>query len=269
MAGGAHLESEEEGGVRETSEALLLSPEDYATLDEDDFGVPGLVASEIVGPFVKLQALGPLIMVHDGVFEPHHGIGHHPHRANERLFYILEGAVDHDDAMNGIKGRMEKGDLGRLTEGLRGMLHKEWNNTDGETRAFILVYPTNTEPSPERASFAALRDAGAPRYEEAPGVQTKELIGPRANFPVNGDIRLFTDGVMNPGAELLVQLDGDEGGLLFPVEGEVEVGGSKLAANETALFPPAGEPRSVRVTSPAGARVLRVVFGPGYGLVVG
>ena len=261
--------------MQQTGGLVLLSHDDYATLDEDDFGVPGLVASEIVGPFVRLQALGPLIMVHDGVFEPHHGIGHHPHRANERLFYILDGAVDHDDALNGIVGRMEKGDLGRLTEGLRGMLHKEWNNTDGRARAFILVYSTNTEPPPARASFAALRDADAPRYDEGPGARSKELVGPKANFPVNGDIRLFTDTRIERGRELSVGLGAEEGGLLFTVDGAVEVegaagaGGSELGRDETVLLPPAAEARSVRVRSAEGARVIRVVFGPGYGLVVG
>ena len=141
----------------------------------------GISATEIIGPFVPVKAAGPLIMVHDGLIEPHMGIGHHPHRYNERLFYILEGALSHDDSLNGITGEMPTGGLGRLTEGRRGMLHKEWNDTDVQTRAFILVY--ETDPIPETASFHLLADADAPRYEAAPGVTTKELVGPRANFP--------------------------------------------------------------------------------------
>jgi redox-sensitive bicupin YhaK (pirin superfamily) len=248
---------------------ILLSPEDYAVLDEDDFGVPGLVAHEIIGPFVGLRGLGPLIMVHDGVFEPHHGIGHHPHRFNERLFYILEGAVDHDDALNGITGHMGTGDLGRLTEGMRGMLHKEWNNTDGRARAFILVYETN--PTPPQASFEALRDLDAPRYEETPGVTTKELVGPAAPLSINGDVRLFADSRLDPGGELSVELAPDEGGLLFPVEGQLEVWNESresLPVGHTAVLPPTDASRSVRVRAEGGGRVLRVVHGPGRGLPV-
>lgn len=249
---------------------IVLSPEDYAVLDEDDFGVPGLVAHEIIGPFVRLRSLGPLIMVHDGVFEPHHGIGHHPHRFNERLFYILEGAVDHDDALNGITGHMGTGDLGRLTEGMRGMLHKEWNNTDGRARAFILVY--ETDPTPARASFEALRDLDAARYEESPGVTTKELIGPSAPLAINGDVRLFADTRLATGTELSFDFGPSEGGLLFPIEGEIEVlneVGRSVLPGHTAAFAPADSARSLRIRAAGPGRVLRVVHGPGRGLPLG
>jgi redox-sensitive bicupin YhaK (pirin superfamily) len=249
---------------------LVLSPEDYAVLDEDDFGVPGLVAHEIIGPFVQLRSLGPLIMVHDGVFEPRHGIGHHPHRFNERLFYILEGAVDHDDALNGITGHMGSGDLGRLTEGMRGMLHQEWNNTDGKARAFILVY--ETDPTPAEASFEALRDADAPRYEEKPGVTTKELVGPSAPLPINGDVRLFADSRLDAGSELPIEFSPNEGGLLFPVEGTVEVLNEKtvsVPAGYAVAFPPADTPRSLTARTVGGARLLRVMHGSGRGLPLG
>jgi redox-sensitive bicupin YhaK (pirin superfamily) len=202
-------------------------------------------------------------MVHDGVFEPHHGIGHHPHRGNERLFYILEGAVDHDDALNRITGFMGTGDLGRLTEGRRGMYHQEWNNTDRRARAFILVY--TTDPMPERASFDALRDSDAPRYEEGTAVTTKELIGPRSPLRVHGDIRLFNDSHMQNDSELTVSLEDGEGALIAPIEGEISVDGERLTVEERAIVPP-GDARSLTIRADEPARVLRAIFGPGYGL---
>jgi redox-sensitive bicupin YhaK (pirin superfamily) len=256
----------EPGGVAEVAETIFLSDSDFRVLDEEDFGVDGLVAHEWVGPFVEVQAIGPLIMVHDGVFDPRKGIGHHPHRLNERLFYILEGAVDHDDSLNGITGHMATGDLGRLTEGTGGMLHQEWNNTDGRARAFILVY--GTDPTPPTASFTTLRDADAPRYESGPGVRTKEIVGPRTAFPVNGDVRLFTDDHLEAGAELRFDLGDDEGGLVFPLEGEARMDGRALRPETMVLVPPAPGRRSIRVASPAGTRLLRAAYGPGYGLVL-
>lgn len=249
-----------------TTPIVKLDHSDYKVLGQMDFGVPGLIAHEVIGPFVNVRASGPLLMVHDGRFEPRHGIGHHPHRYNERLFYILEGAVDHDDAQNGIKGHMDTGDMGRLTEGLAGMLHKEWNNTDGNARAFILVY--ETEPVPEEASFLNLSDAEAPRYEEAPGVTTKELVGPKVQFPVHGDVRLFTDSTLEEGATLEVNAAPGEGALVFPIEGEIEIdGGTRLGVDETALLPPAEDARSVTVRALTPARVLRAVHGPGRGFI--
>ena len=74
------------------SEALLLIPgHAFHRLTEREFGMPGLVAIEPVGPFVEHVAIGPFLTIHDSTLAPGLGIGHHPHRVNERLFYILRG----------------------------------------------------------------------------------------------------------------------------------------------------------------------------------
>ncbi|HXG41675.1 MAG TPA: pirin family protein [Dehalococcoidia bacterium] len=249
--------------------ALLVSPEDCAVLTEADFGAPGLTAVEFLGPFVRLHACGPLLTVHDALMQPHLGIGHHPHRSNERLFYILQGAMDHDDALNGIRGHMGTGDLGRLTEGQRGMLHSEWNHGEVPARAFILVY--ETAPVPERASFAVLRDADAPRYQEAPGVHSKELVGPRARFPIHGDIRLYVDSRLEEGATLEQPLAEGEGALLAPLEGEValEGGEAHLSTGHCLLVVPSAGRRRLALRASSPARLLRAVYGPGRGLVLG
>ena len=244
---------------------LILSREDYATLGESDFGMPGLEATETIGPFVECQGSGPLIMVHDALVEPRLGIGHHPHRMNERLFYMLRGSLDHDDALNGITGHMGEHDLGRLTEGRRGMYHKEWNNGDEQTRAFILVY--QTDPVPPLASFAALRDHEAPRYDEAPGVRTKELVGPQSPLEVNGDIRLYTDSTFEEGATLIAPRPPDASLMLFPVEGAFQVDDAKLGQSETLLLTPDSGAESIRITGEG--RLLRVLHGAGNGVELG
>src|SRR5919204_3663017 len=183
-----------------TSMFLVLRPEDHVVLGESDFGMPGLTAIEAIGPFTGIQASGPLITVHDSVIDAGLGIGHHPHRFNERLFYIERGQLDHDDALNDIQGHMDTGDVGQFTEGRRGMVHSEWNHGDTDTRAYILVY--TTDPIPEQTAFNALRDREAPRHDEGDGVHTKELVGPRSPLRVNGDIRLFTDSALQSDATL-------------------------------------------------------------------
>jgi redox-sensitive bicupin YhaK (pirin superfamily) len=256
-------------GTATARQHLILDPQDHVVLGESDFGMPGLKAIEAIGPFVSIQALGPLITVHDSTIDAGLGIGHHPHRYNERLFYIEEGQLDHDDALNHITGHMGKGDVGQFTEGRRGMLHSEWNHGDVDTQAYILVY--TTDPVPEQTAFNALRDVDAPRYDEATGVRTKELVGPRSSLRVNGDIRLFTDSHLDPGASLTLELGAVEGGLASVREGSATIDGDdrELAPGATLIVPPGPEPGTLRLRAESPTRLIRVVHGPGHGLVRG
>ncbi len=230
--------------------------------------MPGLKASESIGPFVGIQASGPLLTVHDSVIDAGLGIGHHPHRFNERLFYIEEGQLDHDDSLNHITGHMDAGDVGQFTEGRRGMLHSEWNHGDNDTRAYILVYIT--DPIPAQTAFNALRDADAPRTDEAPGVRTKELVGGGSPLKVNGDIRRFTDSTLEQDAVLGVHLGPGEGGVVSVREGAVRVDGeSELAPEATLVIPPADEERRIELRAERSSRLIRVVHGPGHGFVRG
>jgi redox-sensitive bicupin YhaK (pirin superfamily) len=244
---------------------LILRPEDHAVLGESDFGMPGLKAVESIGPFVGIQASGPLVTVHDATVDAGLGIGHHPHRLNERLFYIESGQLDHDDALNGITGHMDAGDVGQFTEGRRGMLHSEWNHGGIDTRAYILVY--GTEPVPDQTSFGVLKDADAPRSEEGPGVRTKELVGPRSPLRVNGDVRLFTDSEFEPGATLTLELAAGEGGLASVREGAVRLDDVRLEPGSTLVIPTAEEARHLPLHAEERSRLVRVVHGPGYGFV--
>jgi redox-sensitive bicupin YhaK (pirin superfamily) len=247
----------------------ILGHEDHVTLGESDFGMAGLTAVEAIGPFVPIQASGPLITVHDSVIDAGMGIGHHPHRFNERLFYIEEGQLDHDDALNGITGHMDTGDVGQFTEGRRGMLHSEWNHGDVDTRAYILVY--STDPVPEQTAFNVLRDADAPRHDEAQGVRTKELVGPRSTLRLNGGIRLFTDSQMEPGSTLSIELAPGEGGVASVREGSILIGSDdqSLLPGETLLVPPADTARTFELRADQPTRVVRVVHGTGHGFVQG
>jgi redox-sensitive bicupin YhaK (pirin superfamily) len=253
--------------MRTTGHAyLILRPEDHAVLGESEFGMPGLRAIESIGPYTEIQALGPLVTVHDAVIAPHLGIGHHPHRMNERLFYIEQGQLDHDDALNGIRGHIDSGDVGEFTEGRRGMLHSEWNNGDIPTRAYILVY--GTDPVPATAAFTVLKDADAPRYEEGAGGSTKELVGPRSPLRVHGDIRLFTDSRLPADGELTLGLPASEAGLVSVREGRIRLDDDEaLGAGDTLVLPPMEEAREFALRADGPSRIIRVIAGRSYGLV--
>jgi redox-sensitive bicupin YhaK (pirin superfamily) len=258
--------------------ALLVIPDSaFHRLTEREFGMPGLVAIESIGPFVENVAVGPFITIHDSTLAPGLGIGHHPHRGNERLFYILRGEIQHDDALNGITGFMGEGDLARLTEGRRGMVHREWNGRDDvTTHAFILVYAPDVEPPIETASFAALRAADAPRVAEAPGVATTQLIGGSSPFRASSSeiTRLF-DSALDGGATLEAAVPAGEAEILYPLAGTLHLDAGAVGAADlrgtserhpegpgaAAVLFAGASPQAARLQASGGsARVLRVGF---------
>lgn len=255
----------------------VLRATGFHRLTEAEFGMPGLVAIESVGPFVRLARVGPFITIHDSFLAPGLGIGHHPHRGNERLFYILSGEIRHDDALNGITGVMGEGDLARLTEGERGMLHREWNGRDDlATHAFILVYTPDVEPPIPLAAFAAHRAGEMPRVTEADGVETLHVLGGDSGFRANHSriVSLF-DSTFAANSSLEARMGPNEGLILYPLEGRLSLqappdGEASLPATSTdhpegpdamALVwsDPAG--RTLRISTEGGpARVLRIGF---------
>jgi redox-sensitive bicupin YhaK (pirin superfamily) len=241
----------------------IVSATSFYRLTEAEFGMPGLVAIESVGPFVELASVGPFITIHDSFLDPGLGIGHHPHRGNERLFYILRGEIRHDDALNRIQGVMNEGDLARLTEGDIGMLHREWNGRDDlRTHAFILVYPPDTEPPIERASFNALREHDVPRHAEARGVETLQLIGGHSAFAANNSgITTFFDSTFDETADIELEIPADQGLILYPLDGAVrlttEEDGSRLLRGSSQMHPEGPDELAI-VWSDAAGRIVRL-----------
>jgi redox-sensitive bicupin YhaK (pirin superfamily) len=260
---------------QQAPELTVIGSDQFYRVGEAEFGMPGLIAIESAGPFVRTRQIGPFVTIHDSVFEPGFGIGHHPHRYHERLFYILDGRVEHDDALNGIKGEMDTLDLGRLTEGVRGMYHQEWNGAPPgqRTRAFILVYRPDAVPEIPTASFDVHRAADRPRYADGDG-ETTELIGSKAPFQVNlSTFRRYLDTTVPAGGSIQDELADDEAVYLHPLVGtlrlsaddgaslgELSAEGSQFAEGPGSVGVLAG-PGSIRMTAgEEQARVLRAVF---------
>ncbi|KAF2146550.1 uncharacterized protein K452DRAFT_218899 [Aplosporella prunicola CBS 121167] len=79
----------------------------------------------------KLRNFSPFLMLDHFTISPGSGFPDHPHRGQETITYLLQGAVDHED-FAGNKGTIETGDLQFMTAG-RGIMHAEMprQNADG------------------------------------------------------------------------------------------------------------------------------------------
>ena len=79
----------------------------------------------------KLRNFSPFLMLDHFTVFPGAGFPDHPHRGQETITYLLEGAVDHED-FAGNAGTIEAGDLQFMTAG-KGIMHAEMprQNPDG------------------------------------------------------------------------------------------------------------------------------------------
>lgn len=88
---------------------------------EQSEGVGARVRRSIGTP--KLRNFSPFLMLDHFTSSPGAGFPDHPHRGQETITYILQGAVDHED-FAGNSGTIEAGDLQFMTAG-RGIMHAE------------------------------------------------------------------------------------------------------------------------------------------------
>jgi hypothetical protein len=85
---------------------------------------------------------------------------------------------------------------------------------------------------------------------------------------VNGDVRLFTDSLLDEAAEVTIALREGEGGLASVREGLARTeDGSELRVGTTVVVPPDDSARTIRLRALARSRIVRVIHGPGLGFV--
>ena len=88
----------------------------------------------------KLRNFSPFLMLDHFSVSPGAGFPDHPHRGQETITYMLDGAADHED-FAGNKGTIETGDLQFMTAG-RGIMHAEMprENPDGSPNVGLQLW---------------------------------------------------------------------------------------------------------------------------------
>ena len=256
-------------GTNASSSTIHLRPDDYHLIGPEQFGSPGVSASESVGPDVEVQAVGTLVAVQDRRLEPRTVVDHPGRPGHEHLLYPLEGGIEHEDPSQGSRATVEAGDLGILTEGEAGTGYTQRTRGDHAARVYAIV--SAVEATGSVAGFAVIRDREMRRSSPTSGVETK-LVVERDGDRVRGDLREMGDSRLEIGATASIRLDGGEGALLFCLDGRVQVTPGEEPAltgvgfDDTVIIPPTNDDRDLRVSAQAPARVLHVVTGRGAGL---
>ena len=210
---------------------------------------------QAVGPFIFFDHFGP-VTVHPA---DQHDVRPHPHIGLATVTYLFQGAILHRDSLGSVQ-QIEPGAINWMTAG-RGIVHSErrppqldtvdYVNHGIQLWAALPVQAEEVEPSFEHTPAAAIPALAVGDAEVR--VLIGEAFGQRS--PVSTfsktiylDVQLPAGGrmVLPPlAAELAV----------YAVDGDVNIGGTTLAAHALALLAP-GEDAVLQADSPVRLMVL-------------
>ncbi|KAI5917976.1 RmlC-like cupin domain-containing protein [Camillea tinctor] len=178
----------------------------------------------------QLRNFSPFLMLDHFSIKPGAGFPDHPHRGQETITYLLQGAVDHED-FAGHAGTIEAGDLQFMTAG-RGIMHAEMprQNPDGSANVGLQLWvdlPAHLKACEPR--YRDLRAAEIPRADLDGGkVHVRVISGRAAGVDSVKDLAYtpvwILDVQMQPGARLAQPLPDGWNAFAYQLEGAAVFG---------------------------------------------
>ncbi|KAK5174331.1 RNA pol II transcription cofactor [Saxophila tyrrhenica] len=173
----------------------------------------------------KLRNFTPFLMLDHFNVAVGAGFPDHPHRGQETITYLLDGAVDHED-FAGNKGTIETGDLQFMTAG-RGIVHAEMphDNGDGTSNVGMQLWVDlpkdlkNCEPR-----YRDLKAKEIPVAEVDDGKVTVKVISGRSHGVDSVQELAYTpvwllDVTIRPGGKIVQPLPAGWNAFAYTLEG--------------------------------------------------
>lgn len=173
----------------------------------------------------QLRNFSPFLMLDHFSIKPGAGFPDHPHRGQETITYLLQGAVDHED-FTGSKGTINAGDLQFMTAG-RGIVHAEMpaQNPDGSANVGLQLWvdlPTQLKFCEPR--YRDLRAEEIPKADVDDGkVHIKVISGQAAGVDSVKDLAYtpvwILDITIQPGGKIAQPLPQGWNAFAYTLEG--------------------------------------------------
>ncbi|KID97117.1 Pirin, partial [Metarhizium majus ARSEF 297] len=215
-----HLEASEMSVPRAIRKAFLAV--------EQSEGAGARVRRSIGTP--QLRNFSPFLMLDHFSVSPGAGFPDHPHRGQETITYLLEGATDHED-FAGNKGTLYPGDLQFMTAG-RGIVHAEMprKTDDGKPNVGLQLWvdlPESLKACEPR--YRDLRAAEIPTVDVDAGRATIKVISGQSHGIDSVKDLAYTpvwilDVVLRPGASVTQPLPKGWNAFSYVLEGSAWYG---------------------------------------------
>ena len=218
--------------------------------------VKAIEQSEGVGARVRrtigtrnLRNLSPFLMLDHFSVPYGAGFPDHPHRGQETVTYMLDGAFQHEDFV-GHAGRIETGDLQWMTAG-KGIMHSEMpvKREDGKPNVGLQLWvdlPEKFKLSDPR--YQELRDADIPRAKPNDKVEIKVISGD--SFGVKSPVQTlvgvwYLDVKVAPGGKVEQHLPADWTTFMYTLTGRPSIAGKEVEPYNTVVLSTSGDGISV------------------------
>lgn len=173
----------------------------------------------------NLRNLTPFLMLDHFNIAPGAGFPDHPHRGQETITYLLEGAVEHED-FAGHKGRLEAGDLQFMTAG-KGIVHAEMPAQDTQRNVGMQLWvdlPQHLKMCEPR--YRDLRSSEIPKATTEDGrVEVKVISGKSQGVDSVKDLAYtpvwLLDITIHPGGKLEQDLPQNWNAFAYVLQGVV------------------------------------------------
>lgn len=195
---------------------------------EQSEGVGAKVRRSIGTP--KLKNFSPFLMLDHFSVSPGAGFPDHPHRGQETITYLLEGAVDHED-FAGNSGTIYAGDLQFMTAG-RGIVHAEMprQNKDGSANVGMQLWvdlPENLKSCEPR--YRDLRASEIPKIEVDDGKVSIKVISGQSHGTDSVKELAYTpvwifDVTIRPGGKVTQDLPEGWNAFAYTLKGTTQFG---------------------------------------------
>ncbi|KAL8934362.1 MAG: hypothetical protein Q9216_005949 [Gyalolechia sp. 2 TL-2023] len=160
----------------------------------------------------RLRNFSPFLMLDHFTIHPGAGFPDHPHRGQETITYLLEGAVDHED-FAGNAGTIEAGDLQFMTAG-KGIMHAEMPRQNADGSANIGMQLWVDLPEKLKACEPRYRDLRAkeiPQIEVDDGKASIKIISGQSHGTDSVQELTYTpvwifDVTIKPGGKVMQEL---------------------------------------------------------------
>jgi redox-sensitive bicupin YhaK (pirin superfamily) len=179
--------------------------------------------------------------------------GPHPHAGLETVTFVLEGTLHDRD-----EGALATGDVVWMTAG-RGIIHNEAVEAVGRSRILQLWIALPARDRGAAPRFAVIRKHEAPVVVQGPGAEARLYSG------ASGTLRSATanhvpvtmlDVALAPAARFDQDLPAAYNGLVYVVDGSVQIGHDVLQTGQVGWFAPSDQEALVVVAGQGGARLV-------------